>query len=311
MGTCSPATSEQHMTPDDEGLEKQKIPDPAGARPLPPRLVDPAWLQGHLDDSCLRVVEVGQDSGAYHEGHVPGAVAVAWLDDLHDPDRRGVLSQNRLEQLLGCRGISPDTHVVLYGDEDNAFAAYAYWVLRYYQHRAVSLLDGGRRAWVDQHRPLVRDSPPPAVTSYSSIGPDDGVRVSRDVLLARYVDGPPGTAVVDCREATEYQGRHATTVDLPLRRHRLGGHVPGARNVASLDLLDGGTGLFKSREQLRRSFAQHGISPEADIAMYCDVGGQSSIGWFVLHDLLDYPQVRNYDGGWAEYGSLVGAPVER
>ena len=279
--------------------------------PPVPALVDTTWLQAHLDDPSVVVVEVGEDARSYHEGHAPGAVAIAWLDDLHEPDRRGVLSQQRLERLLGSLGITPDTHVVLYGNQDNIFAAYAFWVLRYYRHRAVSLLDGGRRAWLEQGCPLVDDVPVPHPVDYRSPGADDRLRVSREALLTRYVDADEGTAIADFRDGAEFAGRHDSAVNLPLLRHRLGGHMPGARNVPSPFLLDEQTGRFKPREELERFFAEHGLLPESDIAVYCDVGGYSSLGWFVLHELLGYPQVRNYDGGWAEYGSLVGAPVER
>ena len=285
--------------------------DGAGPGAVPPRLVDVGWLRAHLHDPGVVVVEVDEDAGSYHQGHVPGAGALAWLDDLHEPDRRGVLSQQRLEGLLGLRGISPDTHVVLYGGADNLFAAYAYWVLRYHRHRAVSLLDGGRRAWVAQGGPLVAQSPARSAVVYRGAGVDEQLRVSREALLARYVGSPDGTAVLDCRDGAEFAGRPDSVMDLPLMRHRLGGHVPGARNVPGRELLDGRTGRFKPVAELRRCFAAHELLPEADIAVYCDVAVQSSLTWFVLHELLDYPQVRNYDGGWAEYGSLVGAPVER
>ena len=279
--------------------------------PAPARLVDVSWLQAHLDDPDVRAVEVGPDATAYYSGHVPCAVAVSWLDDLNDRDRRGLPGQEHLERLLERKGITPDTHVVLYGDEDNTFAAYTYWVLRYYQHRSVSLLDGGRRAWSDAGGPLVQDVPTLPATCYRSPGPDPDLRATRDQVLERYVGGPPGTAVLDCRSPAEYAGRPSTAVDLPVMRHRLGGHVPAARNLPHTDLLDADTGRFRPCTELREQFTGAGVDPDDDIVLYCDVGGRSSLGWFVLHELLGYPQVRNYDGGWAEYGSLAGAPVER
>jgi thiosulfate/3-mercaptopyruvate sulfurtransferase len=285
--------------------------DEAPGQPLPPRLVSAEWLAEHLGDPGVLVVDVGADAAAYHQGHVPGAVALAWLDDVQDVDRRGVLSQQGLEQLLSDRGASVDTHLVLYGDEDNMFAAYTYWALRYYGHRALSLLDGGRRAWVDAGGELVPDVPERQPSRYVSPGPDEQVRVTRDELLTRYVTGVPGTAVLDCRSAGEYQGRGETFLDLPVLRHRLGGHMPGALNVPCLGLLDERSGRFRTPDELRDAFLARGIGRDSDIVLYCDVGGRSSIGWFVLHELLGYPHVRNYDGGWSEYGSLVGAPVER
>ena len=273
------------------------------------RLVDVAWLREHLDDPGVLAVEVGADSAAYFQGHVPGAVPLAWLDDLHDPDRRGVVSQQRLECLLGRRGVTRDTHLVLYGEQDNLFAAYAYWLLRYYQHAQVSLLDGGRRAWIAAGERLVQDAVEPAAAIYRSAGPDPDLRVTRDVLLERYVEEPGGSVVVDCRRPQEFAGRAASTLGLPVLRHRLGGHVPGARNVPHSELLDATTGRFQPRQVLLERFA--GLPATDDIVVYCDVGGRSSLSWFVLHELLGYPHVRVYDGGWAEYGSLTEAPIAR
>lgn len=276
----------------------------------PPPLVDADWVQAHADDPSVVLVEVGSDSAAYHDGHLPGAVALSWLDELHDPDRRGVVSQARLEALLGRKGIGPDDHLVLYGDEENVFAAYTYWMLRYYRHGRLSLLDGGRAAWVADGRPLSTEPPQRPERSYTSPGPDDSVRVTRDVLLDRFVGAPPGTVVIDCRTAAEFSGRTETVIGLPLLHHRLGGHVPGAVNISCTELFDD-QGCLRPGDQLRQVFADQGVVPERDVAVYCDVGGRSALGWFVLHEVLGYPQVRSYDGGWAEYGSLVGAPVER
>lgn len=276
----------------------------------PPRLVSPQWLQEHLDDPGVVPVEVGSDSVAYHRGHVPGAVALSWLDELQDPDSRGVPSQQRLEQLLGRKGVGPDDHLVLYGGEDNVFAAYAYWLLRYYRHRRLSLLDGGRGGWLAAGCPATPEPSLRPARSYAGPGPDDRIRLTREALLERYVGAPPGTAVVDCRTPSEYGGRGESVMELPLLHHRLGGHVPGAVSISCTDLLDE-HGRLRPAEQLRRVFTDQGVDREHDVVVYCDVGGRSALGWFVLHEVLGYPQVRSYDGGWAEYGSLVGAPVER
>ena len=276
----------------------------------PPRLVDPDWVQAHLDHPDVVLVEVGSDSAAYHRGHLPGAVALSWLDELHEPDRRGVVSQTRLEGLLGRLGVGPDDHLVLYGDEENVFAAYTYWLLRYYRHRRLSLLDGGRAAWIADGRPLTCEPTERPQRSYAGPGPDDSVRVTRDVLLDHFVGAPPGTVVVDCRTASEFSGAAESVVGLPLLHHRLGGHVPGAVNVSCTDLFDE-RGRLRTEDRLLQVFTDQGVDREHDVAVYCDVGGRGALGWFVLHEVLGYPRVRSYDGGWAEYGSLVGAPVER
>jgi thiosulfate/3-mercaptopyruvate sulfurtransferase len=274
-------------------------------------LVDVDWLREHLHDPAVRVVEAGVDASAYFQGHVPGALVLSWLDELHDPDRRGVLSQDRLERLLGSLGISADSHVVLYGDDDNTYAAYAYWVLKYYGHQRVSLLNGGRRAWLQAEAPLTTELPPVTPARYVSTGPDDSIRATRDQVLQRFVGAPAGTALLDCRTEAEYHGRGGMVVDLPLLLHRLGGHIPGARNVSSAELVDPSSSRFLPAPDLRQIVIAQGVEPQDDVVLYCEVGQRSALGWFVLHEILHQAQVRNYDGGWAEYGSLVGAPVSR
>jgi thiosulfate/3-mercaptopyruvate sulfurtransferase len=284
---------------------------PVAEGAVPERLVDVDWLVEHLDDPAVRPVEAGLDSTAYYEGHVPGAATLSWLDDLHEADRRGVLSQSHVEELMSSRGITPQSHVVLYGDGDNMFAAYALWLLRYYRHGPVSLLDGGRRAWLAAGAPLASDVPPVSASSYVSPGTDETLRATRDLLLERYVGSPSGTALLDCRGASVFHGRAGSATELPVMFHRLTGHVPGARNLPSSDLLDPQTGRFRPHEELSRAMADHGIGPQDEVVLYCDVGQRSALAWFVLHEMLQHPHVRHYDGGWAEYGSLVGAPVSR
>jgi len=274
-------------------------------------LVDVEWLREHLGDPTVRIVEAGVDATTYFQGHPPGALVLSWLDDLHDPDRRGVLCQDRLERLLGSLGISAESHVVLYGDDDNTYAAYAYWVLKYYGHQRASLLNGGRRAWLDAGAPLTTELPPVSPVVYVSTGADESIRVTRDQVLQRFVGAPQGTALLDCRTEAEYHGRGGMVVDLPLLLHRLGGHIPGARNVSSTELVDPSSKRFLAPPELGRIMTAQGIEPQDDVVVYCEVGQRSALGWFVLHEVLHHAAVRNYDGGWAEYGSLVGAPVSR
>ena len=283
-------------------------------------LVDAAWLVDALDavdavdavdDPDVVLLEVDEDAAAYYQGHLPGAQVLDWQDDLHDPVRRRFLSQERFEALMDAKDITRDTHVVLYGDGDNVFAAHAYWIFRYYRHPRVSLLDGGRRAWQAAGGALVQECPVrPRGQGYASPGPDPAIRITREELLWSCVGAPPGVRLLDCRTPEEYAGHPGHAVDLPVERHRVVGHIPGARNLPAETLLDK-SGAFRPEEELRRIGAEHGISPEVDVVVYCRVAGQSSLTWFALHELLEHPSVRNYDGGWAEYGSLVDVPVQR
>lgn len=271
-------------------------------------LVDVRWLRAHTADAAVLAVEVGADSAAYFEGHVPGAVPLAWLDDLHDPVRRGIPTQQQVERLLSRRGVTPETRLVLYGETDTVHAAYAYWLLRYYRHPHVSLLDGGRAAWTAAGGALVQDVPERPVTCYRSPGPDPELRATRELVLARYVEPSGGRVAVDCRRPDEFAGGTDNAVLPALRRH-VGGHLPGAQHVPHTDLLEPGTGRLQPREVLRERFGD--LAPTDDIVVYCDLGERSSLTWFVLHDLLSFPHVRVYDGGWSEYGSLVDVPIAR
>ena len=274
-------------------------------------LVGVDWLRGHVEDPGVVPLEVGEDASAYHLGHIPGATSLSWLDDLNEPDRRGAPSQSRMEALLGARGITRDTHLVLYGDQDNAFAAYALWMLRYYGHFRASLLDGGRRAWLAAGAPVTDQSPTRLRAQYVASPPDEGLRLTRDTVLERFVAQRGDTTLIDCRTPAEYHGEARSAIDVPVLRHRLGGHIPGARNISHVDLLIPHTGQLRPQPELRALFAANGIGPESDIGVYCSVGERSALCWFALQEVLDFPRVRLYDGGWAEYGSLVGAPVHR
>ena len=307
---------------DYEDLPQRRRPGDAALPDVPPAATTPAadvpplvsveWLLDRLGDPSVVPVEVGTDALTYHaEGHIPGAVGISWLDELHDPDRRGVLSHQRLEQLLSSHGITRDTHLVLYGDEGNLFAAYAYWVLRYYQHPRLSLLDGGRQAWVAAGAPLSEDEPQPAPGArYVSPGADPSLRATREDVLQRLLAGSPGVAFFDCWTPAEFHGAPETALDLPVLRHRLGGHIPGARNLPPDVLLDPVTRRLRPLPQLREALAEH-VEPGTEVVTYCDVGDRSSLMWFAVHELLGHARTRNYDGGWSEYGSLVGAPVTR
>ncbi len=274
-------------------------------------LVSTQWLAEHAGDPGVVVLEVDGEAARYYEDHVPGALPLDWLDDLHTPVRRGFVGPSELAALLGRLGADAGTHVVVLGDAHNTYAANAYWLLRYYGHRALSLVDGGRRAWDVEGRPLSTEVPTPTAATYPVPTPDPTVRATRDDILQRFVTAHPGTAVLDCRTQVEYEGHSARGVDLPVERHRVPGHMPGARNLDSVQVLDPQTHRFLPPDTLRQMFADRGVEDGTEVALYCRLAERSSLLWFALHEILGHRLALNYDGGWAEYGSLMDVPVER
>lgn len=279
--------------------------------PEVPPLVSDEWLEERRRGDLV-LVEVDEDPGAYYAGHIPGACTLDWIDDLHHPAQRSFADAQRFGALMTRLGIGNDCHVVLYGDASNLFAASAYWLFRYHGHLRVSLLDGGRRWWAQRGHDLVEDTPARRSRPPYRVEPGNPqFRATRDELLARYVGAPPGTVLLDCRSPQEYDGQVTETVDLPVERQRAVGHVPGAVNLSSSMLVDPSTSRLLPVEQLRRLYTDRGVREDSDVAVYCRVAERSALLWFVLHDLLGHPDVRNYDGGWAEYGSLMDVPIER
>lgn len=276
-----------------------------------PPLVQAGWLLARPRRADTVLLHVDGDSSTYYTAHLPGAQPLDWYDELNEPVRRGPVSGRRFERLLERKGVDRGTHVVLYGTGMGAFAAYAYWLLRYHQHPRVSLLDGGLRAWVRAGGRLETAVPAAAGSpGYRSPGPDPRVRVGRDEMVTRYAAAPGRAVILDCRTPPEYAGRHAHPLDLGVERHRVSGHVPGARNVPA-DLVLAEDGTFRPPAELRRLFAERGVAADSDVVVYCRVAERSSLLWFALHELLGHPRVRHYDGGWSEYGSLLDVPVER
>jgi thiosulfate/3-mercaptopyruvate sulfurtransferase len=274
-------------------------------------LVTTAWLDEHLKDPGVRVVEVDEDTQAYHRGHIPNAVAVNWTTDLQDPIRRDFIATDAFADLQDRLGITNATTVVLYGGNNNWFAAYAYWYYTLYGHADVRLVDGGRKAWELEGRPMVTEVPAVAATSgYRSSSPDLAIRAFRDQVLADYVS-KPGTALVDVRSPEEYRGEKLAPDHLPNEAAQRPGHIPGAVNIPWVKAVDPDSGRFLPIDQLRALYEDQGITPDHDVVAYCRIGERSAHTWFVLHELLNFPSVRNYDGSWTEWGSLVGVPIER
>jgi thiosulfate/3-mercaptopyruvate sulfurtransferase len=267
-------------------------------------LVDADWVQAHLDDPKVVLVEVDEDTAAYEKNHIRNAVRIDWKRDLQDPVRRDFVNQQQFEALLSERGIANDDTVVLYGGNNNWFASYAYWYFKLYGHRDVKLLDGGRKKWELDSRELVAEVPTRAATEYKAQPQDQSIRAYRDDVVAAI-----GTDnLVDVRSPDEYSGKLLAPAHLPQEQSQRPGHVPTARNIPwSKAANDDGT--FKSDDELTALYEAEGVDLSKDTIAYCRIGERSAHTWFVLHELLGQPNVKNYDGSWTEYGSLVGVPV--
>jgi thiosulfate/3-mercaptopyruvate sulfurtransferase len=267
-------------------------------------LVDADWVESHLDDPSIVLVEVDEDTSAYDKGHIRGAVKIDWKQDLQDPVRRDFVNKQQFEALLSDRGIGNDDTVVLYGGNNNWFAAYAYWYFKLYGHDKAVLLDGGRKKWELDSRELTPDVTTREATTYTASGPDLSIRAFRDEV----VDAIGVKNLVDVRSPDEYAGRLLAPAHLPQESAQRGGHIPTASNVPwSKAAQDDGT--FKSDDELKALYSEAGVDFGTDTIAYCRIGERSAHTWFVLHELLDQPNVKNYDGSWTEYGSLVGVPV--
>jgi thiosulfate/3-mercaptopyruvate sulfurtransferase len=276
----------------------------------PDALVETDWLVGHLDDPAVHVVEVDEDTTAYDGGHIPGAIAWHWYKDLHHPANRDYVEQEELSRLLQRSGVGPDITVVLYGGNNNWFASYAYWLLRYLGFGNVKLLNGGRKKWELEGRELSKGVPSSPETDFRVSEPvREDIRALRDDVLARILEGD-GAVFVDVRSPEEYRGEKLAPDHLPQEQAQVPGHIPGAVNIpwgkAAND-----DGTFKSADELRTLYGGEGVTSDKEIIAYCRIGERSSHTWFVLNELLGFPDVKNYDGSWTEYGSLVGVPVER
>ncbi|GAA3167467.1 sulfurtransferase [Planomonospora alba] len=268
-------------------------------------LVDADWVEANLDTPGVVLVEVDEDTSAYDKGHIRGAVKIDWRKDLQDPVRRDFVDREGFEALLSDRGIANDDTVVLYGGNNNWFAAYAYWYFKLYGHENVKLLDGGRKKWELDSRELVTEVPQRPATQYKASEQDRNLRAFRDDVL----EAIGKLNLVDVRSPDEFTGKLLAPAHLPQESAQRGGHVPTARNIPwSKAANDDGT--FKSDEELKALYEAAGVDFGKDTIAYCRIGERSAHTWFVLHELLDQPNVKNYDGSWTEYGSLVGVPVE-
>jgi thiosulfate/3-mercaptopyruvate sulfurtransferase len=276
----------------------------------PDALVSTEWVAGHLNDPDVRIVESNEDPLLYPSGHVPGAVEVDWTRDLNDPLRRDYLGREGFQTLMRRIGARRDTTVVFYGDKNNWWATYALWVFRLFGHDKAKIMDGGRIKWTKEGRPLTKDVPSYPASDYQAPERDDKrIRAFRDEVLRHVGSKRP---LIDVRSPAEYTGERLHMPDYPNEGALRGGHIPGAANIPWARAVNPDDGTFKTAEELRALYqGEAKLKPEDDVIVYCRIGERSSHTWFVLTHLLGYPQVRNYDGSWTEWGNLVGVPIER
>ncbi len=270
-------------------------------------LVDTQWVEDHLEDPSVRIVEVDENPALYADAHIPGAIGFDWRKDLQDPVRRDFLDARAFGELFGSRGISNDHTLVLYGDRNNWFAAYTYWYLKYYGHDAVKLVNGPREKWIAEGRPTSTDVPRHDAETFTAQDGDAAIRALREEVLAA-LDG--GTRLVDVRSPQEFSGELIAMPGYEQEGAQRGGHIPGAASVPRAQAVRE-DGTFKSADELSELYGSKGVTNGADIIAYCRIGERSAHTWFVLHELLGRDRVKNYDGSWTEWGNLVNVPIEK
>lgn len=275
----------------------------------PEVLVETNWVKDHLKDPAVRIAEVDYDPTAnYNLGHIPGAVLLDWLKDMNDPVTRDILSKQKLEDLLGRAGVGNDTTLVLYGDFNNWFAAFAFWIMKYYGVNKVVLMNGGRKKWIAEDKDIAKEAPSYPKASLKADGPNEEIRTYLDYV--RKSLNRKDKVLVDVRSPAEFTGEITAPPEYPNEHAQRGGHIPGAVNIPwSQAIKEDGT--FKSAEDLSKLYQSKGVTPDKEVVTYCRIGERPSFSWFVLKYLLGYSNVKNYDGSWTEWGNMVRNPIEK
>jgi thiosulfate/3-mercaptopyruvate sulfurtransferase len=273
-------------------------------------LTDTEWVSRNISNKAIRIVEVDYDpENAYRQGHIQDASLIWWKRDINDPIRRDIISKTQFEDLMSRNSITPESEVILYGDFNNWFAAFVFWIFKYYGHRNVRIMNGGRKKWELEKKPYTKDEPQIQKTKYVSLPPDEGLRAY--LFDVRRAIDRQDTVLVDVRSPKEFTGEITAPPEYPMEHAQRGGHIPKANNIPWATAVNDADGTFKSVNDLKQIYESKGVTPDKDVICYCRIGERSSHSWFVLKYLLGYPQVRNYDGSWTEWGNMIGNPVEK
>lgn len=278
--------------------------------PVQQVLVDTETISKNLGNNSLKIVEVDYDpENAYRQGHLKGASLIWWKRDINDPITRDIINKSQFEDLLSRNGITTQSEVILYGDFNNWFAAFVFWIFKYYGHENVKIMNGGRKKWEIESRSYTKDEPQIQKTNYVAQPPNEGLRAY--LFDVRRSLDKRDTVLVDVRSPKEFSGEITAPAEYPMEHAQRGGHIPNAHNIPWASAVNDTDGTFKSVEELKKIYETKGITPDKDVICYCRIGERSSHTWFVLKYLLGYPQVRNYDGSWTEWGNMIGNPIEK
>ncbi len=276
----------------------------------PEVLVDTEWVSKNPPNETRKIVEVDYDpENGYRKGHIKGASLIWWKRDINDPVARDIVNKEQFQELMAKNGIKPDTEVIMYGDFNNWFAAFSFWVFKYYGHENIKIMNGGRKKWELENREYTTEEPKIEKTSYSSREPDEKIRSYLDEVKKALVQN--NTVMVDVRSPKEFTGEITAPPEYPMEHAQRGGHIPGANNIPWATAVNDADGTFKSVDDLKQIYESKGIVSDKDVICYCRIGERSSHSWFVLKYLLGYPNVKNYDGSWTEWGNMIKNPIEK